>query len=97
MVLLIMFVNGEIYLINILGYNFFKIVINVLILVFSKEFVINGLEVFGVIFGFIIMDFNGNFFGGYIIIESVKIIIKYVLSEINYNGKIFNKDGIIFW
>lgn len=35
--------------------------------------------------------------GGHTTTESAKIIIKYALSETNYNGKIFNKDGIIPW
>jgi len=35
--------------------------------------------------------------GGNTTAESAKIITSYALSNVNYNGKIVNKDGIIPW
>lgn len=94
---LTMFANGETHPINTLGYNSSKTAINTLTLAFSKEFATNGPEVFGVTPGFTTTDLNGNSPGGHTTTESAKIIIKYALSETNYNGKILNKDGIIPW
>ena len=94
---LTMFANGETHPINTLGYNSSKTAINALTLAFSKEFATNGPEVFGVTPGFTTTDLNGNSPGGHTTTESAKIIIKYALSETNYNGKILNKDGIIPW
>ncbi|NYS71989.1 MULTISPECIES: SDR family NAD(P)-dependent oxidoreductase [Bacillus] len=92
---LTMFANGETHPINTLGYNSSKTAINALTLAFSKEFATNGPEVFGITPGFTTTDLNGNSPGGHTTIESAKIIIKYALSETNYNGKILNKNGII--
>ncbi|ACK98170.1 SDR family NAD(P)-dependent oxidoreductase [Bacillus thuringiensis] len=94
---LTMFANGETHPINTLGYNSSKTAINALTLAFSKEFATNGPEVFGITPGFTTTDLNGNSPGGHTTIESAKIIIKYALSETNYNGKILNKNGIIPW
>ncbi|WP_242280596.1 SDR family NAD(P)-dependent oxidoreductase [Bacillus cereus group sp. BfR-BA-01347] len=94
---LTMFANGETHPINTLGYNSSKTAINALTLAFSKEFATNGPEVFGVTPGFTTTDLNGNSPGGHTTTESAKIIIKYALSETNYNGKILNKNGIIPW
>ncbi|KAA0800414.1 SDR family NAD(P)-dependent oxidoreductase [Bacillus sp. BB56-3] len=94
---LTMFANGETHPINTLGYNSSKTAINALTLAFSKEFATNGPEVFGITPGFTTTDLNGNSPGGHTTIESAKIIIKYALSETNYNGKILNKNGIIHW
>ncbi|MDA1759549.1 SDR family NAD(P)-dependent oxidoreductase [Bacillus cereus] len=94
---LTMFANGETHPINTLGYNSSKTAINALTLAFSKELSTNGPEVFGVTPGFTTTDLNGNSPGGHTTTESAKIIIKYALSETNYNGKILNKDGIIPW
>ncbi|EEM97107.1 SDR family NAD(P)-dependent oxidoreductase [Bacillus thuringiensis] len=94
---LTMFANGETHPINTLGYNSSKTAINALTLAFSKEFATNGPEVFGITPGFTTTDLNGNSTGGHTTIESAKIIIKYALSETNYNGKILNKNGIIPW
>ncbi|MDA1948639.1 SDR family NAD(P)-dependent oxidoreductase [Bacillus cereus] len=94
---LTMFANVETHPINTLGYNSSKTAINALTLAFSKEFATNGPEVFGVTPGFTTTDLNGNSPGGHTTTESAKIIIKYALSETNYNGKILNKDGIIPW
>lgn len=92
-----MFSNGETHPINALGYNSSKTAINALTLAFSKEFGTNGPAVFGVTPGFTTTDLNGNAPGGHTPNESAKIIIKYALSETNYNGKILNKNGIIPW
>ncbi|AXK17800.1 TPA: SDR family NAD(P)-dependent oxidoreductase [Bacillus toyonensis] len=92
-----MFANGETHPINALGYNSSKTAINALTLAFSKEFCTNGPAVFGVTPGFTTTDLNGNAPGGHTTNESAKIIIKYALSETNYNGKILNKNGIIPW
>ncbi|PGO37337.1 short-chain dehydrogenase [Bacillus thuringiensis] len=94
---LTMFANGETHPINTLGYNSSKTAINALTLAFSKEFATNGPEVFGITPGFTTTDLNGNSPRGHTTIESAKIIIKYALSETNYNGKILNKNGIIPW
>ncbi|OUB79062.1 short-chain dehydrogenase [Bacillus thuringiensis serovar zhaodongensis] len=94
---LTMFANGETHPINTLGYNSSKTAINALTLAFSKEFATNGPELFGITPGFTTTDLNGNSPGGHTTIESAKIIIKYALSETNYNGKILNKNGIIPW
>ncbi|MDT3498771.1 SDR family NAD(P)-dependent oxidoreductase [Bacillus toyonensis] len=92
-----MFANGETHPINALGYNSSKTAINSLTLAFSKEFGTNGPAVFGVTPGFTTTDLNGNAPDGHTTNESAKIIIKYALSETNYNGKILNKNGIIPW
>ncbi|KIV72067.1 Short chain dehydrogenase [Bacillus mycoides] len=94
---LTMFASGETHPINTLGYNSSKTAINALTLAFSKEFGTNGPAIFGVTPGFTTTDLNGNSPGGHTTNESAKIIIKYALSETNYNGKILNKDSIIPW
>jgi NAD(P)-dependent dehydrogenase (short-subunit alcohol dehydrogenase family) len=92
-----MFDNGDAGQLNILGYNSSKTAVNSLTLAFGKEFGINGPEILGVTPGFTTTDLNGNAPGGKIPAEGAQIIVKYALSETNYNGKILNKDGIIPW
>jgi NAD(P)-dependent dehydrogenase (short-subunit alcohol dehydrogenase family) len=92
-----MFDNGDAGQLNILGYNSSKTAVNSLTLAFGKEFGTNGPEILGVTPGFTTTDLNGNAPGGKIPAEGAQIIVKYALSETNYNGKILNKDGIIPW
>jgi NAD(P)-dependent dehydrogenase (short-subunit alcohol dehydrogenase family) len=92
-----MFDNGETAPLNILGYNSSKTAINSLTLAFGKEFGSNGPEILGVTPGFTTTDLNGNMPGGNTTADSAKIITNYALSEVNYNGKILNKNGIIPW
>ncbi|WHZ00777.1 SDR family NAD(P)-dependent oxidoreductase [Neobacillus sp. YX16] len=92
-----MFDNGDAGQLNILGYNSSKTAANSLTLAFGKEFGMNGPEIFGVTPGFTTTDLNGNAPGGKTPAEGAQIIVKYALSETNYNGKILNNNGIIPW
>lgn len=92
-----MFDNGDVHPLNILGYNSSKTAVNALTLSFGKEFGTNGPEILGVTPGFTTTDLNGNAPGGKTPAEGAQIIVKYALSETNYNGKILNQNGIIPW
>ncbi|MDQ1146174.1 NAD(P)-dependent dehydrogenase (short-subunit alcohol dehydrogenase family) [Bacillus sp. SORGH_AS 510] len=92
-----MFDNGDVHPLNILGYNSSKTAVNALTLGFGKEFGTNGPEILGVTPGFTTTDLNGNAPGGKTPAEGAQIIVKYALSETNYNGKILNQNGIIPW
>jgi NAD(P)-dependent dehydrogenase (short-subunit alcohol dehydrogenase family) len=92
-----MFDNGDVHPLNILGYNSSKTAVNALTLGFGKEFNTNGPEILGVTPGFTTTDLNGNAPGGKTPAEGAQIIVKYALSETNYNGKILNQNGIIPW
>lgn len=91
-----LFDRGETASINILGYNSSKTANNSLTLTFGKEFA-NGPEIFGVTPGFTTTDLNGNTPGGNTTAEGAKIITDYVVSDLNYNGKILNAKGIMPW
>ncbi|PGM55070.1 SDR family NAD(P)-dependent oxidoreductase [Bacillus sp. AFS053548] len=92
-----MFDRGETDPINILGYNSSKTANNSLTLTFGKEFGSNGPEIFGVTPGFTTTDLNHNSAGGKTTAEGAKIITDFALSNINYNGKILNANGIMPW
>ncbi|MGG0175921.1 SDR family NAD(P)-dependent oxidoreductase [Gottfriedia acidiceleris] len=92
-----MFDRGETDSINILGYNSSKTANNSLTLTFGKEFGSNGPEIFGVTPGFTTTDLNHNSAGGKTTAEGAKIITDFALSNINYNGKILNANGIMPW
>ncbi len=92
-----MFDNGETHPINTLGYNSSKTAVNSLTLAFGKEFGTDDPEILGVTPGFTTTDLNRNAPGGNTPAEGAQIIIKYALSETNYNGKILNNNGIIPW
>jgi NAD(P)-dependent dehydrogenase (short-subunit alcohol dehydrogenase family) len=92
-----MFDNGDAGQLNILGYNSSKTAVNSLTLAFGKEFGTNGPEILGVTPGFTTTDLNGNAPGGKTTSDGAQIIVKYALSEKNYNGKILDKNGIIPW
>ncbi|MEO2074070.1 MAG: SDR family NAD(P)-dependent oxidoreductase [Bacillus sp. (in: firmicutes)] len=92
-----MFDNGDVHPLNILGYNSSKTAVNALTLSFGKEFGTNGPEILGITPGFTTTDLNGNAPGGKTPAEGAQIIVKYALSETNYNGKILNQNGIIPW
>jgi NAD(P)-dependent dehydrogenase (short-subunit alcohol dehydrogenase family) len=92
-----MFDNGQAGHLNLLGYNSSKTAANSLTLSFGKAFGQNGPEIFSVTPGFTSTDLNGNAPGGKTPDEGAQIILKYVLSEENYSGKILNQDGIIPW
>ncbi|WP_442599945.1 SDR family NAD(P)-dependent oxidoreductase [Neobacillus sp. D3-1R] len=92
-----MFDNGQAGQLNILGYNSSKTAVNSLTLAFGKEFGDNGPEIFGVTPGFTTTDLNHNAPGGKTPVEGAQIIVKYALSDTNYNGKILDKNGIIPW
>jgi NAD(P)-dependent dehydrogenase (short-subunit alcohol dehydrogenase family) len=92
-----LFDRGETATINILGYNSSKTANNSLTLTFGNEFGSDGPEIFGVTPGFTTTDLNGNTPGGKTTAEGATIITKYALSNINYNGKILNAEGIMPW
>ncbi|PGS49002.1 SDR family NAD(P)-dependent oxidoreductase [Bacillus sp. AFS041924] len=92
-----LFDRGETASINILGYNSSKTANNSLTLTLGKEFGNGGPEIFGVTPGFTTTDLNGNAPGGRTTTEGAKIITDYALSNINYNGKILNANGIMPW
>lgn len=91
------FDNGEAGHLNLLGYNSSKTAANSLTLSFGKEFGTNGPEILSVTPGFTTTDLNGNAPGGKTTSEGAQIIVKYALSEENYNGKILDTNGIIPW
>lgn len=92
-----MFANGEVHQINALGYNSSKTAVNSLTLAFGTEFGTGGPEILGVTPGFTTTDLNNNAPGGKTTGESAQIIVKYALSETNYNAKILDENGIIPW
>lgn len=92
-----MFDRGETHPLNVLGYNSSKTAVNALTLSFGTEFGTGGPEILGVTPGFTSTDLNGNAPGGKTTAEGAEIIVKYALSETNYNGKILNRGGIIPW
>jgi NAD(P)-dependent dehydrogenase (short-subunit alcohol dehydrogenase family) len=92
-----MFDNGQAGQLNLLGYNSSKTAANALTLSFGKEFGIQGPEIFSVTPGFTTTDLNGNAPGGKTTAEGAQIIVKYAVSENNYNGKILNNNGIMPW
>ncbi|MDM5197253.1 SDR family NAD(P)-dependent oxidoreductase [Fictibacillus enclensis] len=92
-----MFDNGEVGQLNLLGYNSSKTAVNSLTLAFGKELGESGPEIFGVTPGFTTTDLNGNAPGGKTTAEGAQIILNHTLSEINYNGKILDKNGVIPW
>jgi NAD(P)-dependent dehydrogenase (short-subunit alcohol dehydrogenase family) len=91
------FDNGEAGHLNLLGYNSSKTAVNSLTLAFGKEFGTNGPEILGVTPGFTSTDLNGNAPGGKSTADGAQIIVKYALSEKNYNGKILDANGIMPW
>jgi NAD(P)-dependent dehydrogenase (short-subunit alcohol dehydrogenase family) len=92
-----MFDNGQAGQLNLLGYNSSKTAANALTLSFGKEFGIQGPEIFSVTPGFTTTDLNGNAPGGKTTAEGAQIIVKYAVSENNYNGKILNNNRIMPW
>lgn len=92
-----MFDNGLTHPVNTLGYNSSKTAVNSLTLAFGKEFGTGGPEILGVTPGFTKTDLNNNSPRGQTTADGAHVIVKYALSDVNYNGKILNKNGIIPW